>query len=351
MAPRTRRSAHARRTLHLALQGGGAQGAFTWGVLDRLLEEEHIDIGRISGSSAGALNGAALATGMALGGRAGARQHLAMLWDQVAQAGSLMTFFMLPLRKPGMGLWDDLMPVLSPWQANPVGMAPLRAALQGVVDDAVLRTAKAAPALYVNAIQVRTANTRVFGPQDMSIDAILASACAPLSYQPVEIEGEPYWDGSYAANPALWPLYHDDLDSDILLVELTPPRRPETPLSAKNIVNRLNEMASVQGLVAELRDLVAANRDVPGADIRMHVLSIADQPAATLAIEPSIKRTVSRELFEMLRQDGRRACDAWLADHAHALGHHASVDVSGRYLQGLTPRNATKIQDKSASSA
>jgi NTE family protein len=351
MAQEKRHNAPARRTLHLALQGGGAQGAFTWGVLDRLLEEEDIDIGRISGTSAGALNGAALATGMALGGRAGAHRHLAMLWDQVAQAGSLMTFLMIPLRKPGMGLWDDLMPVLSPWQTNPAGMAPLRAILNNVVDVTVLRAAQAAPALYVNAVQVRTTSSRVFGPADMCIDAILASACAPLSYQPVEIDGEAYWDGSYAANPALWPLYEDNLNSDILLVELTPPHRAETPLSAKNIVNRLNEMASVQGLVAELRDLAATNRQVPGADVRMHVLSIADQPAGMLATEPSIKRTVSRELFEMLRQDGRRACAAWLAEHAHALGRQPSVDIAQRYLQPHTHHMPAKKQKKSAASA
>jgi NTE family protein len=185
----------------------------------------------------------------------------------------------------------------------------------------------------------------------MCIDAILASACAPLSYQPVEIDGDAYWDGSYAANPALWPLYEDNLNSDILLVELTPPHRAETPLSAKNIVNRLNEMASVQGLVAELRDLAATNRQVPGADVRMHVLSIADQPAGMLATEPSIKRTVSRELFEMLRQDGRRACAAWLAEHAHALGRQPSVDIAQRYLQPHTRHMPAKKQKKSAASA
>ncbi|RZJ60640.1 MAG: patatin-like phospholipase family protein [Acidovorax sp.] len=336
MAKAMRRAAPGRMQLNLALQGGGAQGAFTWGVLDRLLEEEDIDIGAISGSSAGALNGAALATGMARGGRAGAREHLAMLWEQVAQAGSLMTLLMWPLRKPGMGVWDDALPILSPCQTNPMGMAPLRFILNTVVDEALLREASAAPRLFVNALHVQSGAGRVFGPADMSIDAVLASACAPLSYQPVVIDGEAYWDGSYAANPSLWPLYEDQLDTDILLVELTPLHRAETPLSAKNILNRINEVASVSGLVSELRALEVINRNVPDADIRMHVLSLPDQPAGLLGTEPSIKRTVGRVLFEMLRQDGRRACDAWLAEHGGQLGEHSTVDVAERYLRPHT---------------
>lgn len=320
------------RKLDLALQGGGTLGAFTWGVLDRLLEVEDIKIGRISGSSAGALNGAALATGWARGGREGARQHLCRLWEQVAQAGSLLTFFLMPLRKPGMGLWDDALPLVSPTQANPLGMAPLRSILAGVVDETLLRQAQAAPPLYVNAVNVQTGATRVFGPHDMSIDALLASACAPLSYQPVQIDGEPYWDGSYAANPSLWPLYDGNLNTDILLVELTPQQRDETPLSAKNILNRINEIASLNGLVAELRALDALQRSVPAADVRMHVLSLADQPEAWAAREPSIKRTVGRVLFEMLRQEGRRAADAWLEAHGAKLGRASSVDITARYL-------------------
>jgi NTE family protein len=149
--------------LSLAQQGGGAHGAFTWGVLDRLLEEEHIRIDRISGASAGALNGAALATGLARGGRQGAKEHLTLLWNKVAEAGSLMTFLMLPLRKPGLGVWDDAMPLLSPYQTNPLGLAPLRYILASVADETLLRSADAALQLFVNAVHVQTGGTRVFG--------------------------------------------------------------------------------------------------------------------------------------------------------------------------------------------
>src|SRR5690606_30812531 len=136
---------------------------------------------------------------------------------------------------------------------------------------------------------------------EMSIDALLASACAPFAYQAVQIEGESYWDGSYAGNPMLWPLYQA-LDCDIFMLELTPLRRAEIPMSAKNILHRINELGSLNGLVAELRALDTVNRNVPGADIRMHVVSMPDRPAGLLEDEPSIKRTVDRVLFEMLRQ-------------------------------------------------
>ena len=319
--------------LSLALQGGGAQGAFTWGVLDRLLDEEHIDIVRISGSSAGALNGAALATGLARGGRDGARQHLQLLWEQVAQAGSLMTLLMLPLRKPGMGVWDDALPLFSPYQVNAMGMAPLRQILSAVMDPELLLRSGTAPELFVNALHVASCGERVFGPADVSIDAVLASACAPLSYQAVVIDGEAYWDGSYASNPPLHPLYAGRGGGDILLVELTPLHRTETPMSAKNILNRINEVASVRGMVAQMETLLAAQQGAGQAATRLHVLSIGDQPAAPMATEPSIKRTVGRVLFEMLRQDGYRACTAWLEEHGDQLGRRSTVDIRARYLQ------------------
>lgn len=324
-----------RKRLNLALQGGGAHGAFTWGCLERLLDESDIDIGAISGTSAGALNGAALVSGFAQGGREGARQRLRMLWTGVAQAGSPLTFLMLPLRKPGLGMWDDAMPVVSPYQANPLGMMPLRALLASVVDEDALRQAEG-PHLFVNAVDVRTARTRVFEPAEMSIDALLASACAPLMFQGVEIDGAVYWDGSYGANPSLWPLYPDRRpDVDIFMVELAPLERREVPVTAKNILNRINEIASINGLVAELRAIDRINRDATGADIRLHVVSLPDEPD-TPFLEPSVKRTVGLELFESLRAAGHAACDAWLAANARHIGVTSSADLRGRYLEGRT---------------
>ena len=317
------------RVLNLALQGGGAHGAFTWGVLDRLLQEPGLEIGRVSGVSAGALNGAALVSGFARGGREGAREQLDMLWRKVAQAGFPLTVLLLPLRKPGLGVWDDALPLLSPYQANPLGLGPLRYILEQVVDVAALQSPR--PALFVNAVNVRTAQSRVFGPPDMSIDALLASACAPLLFQAVQIGDDAYWDGSYGANPMLWPLYDQSPDQDILLVELTPLERAETPMSAKNILNRINEIAGINGLVSELNAAERWQRHTEGAALRFHGISLPEE-ASRLQLEPSIKRTVGQDLFESLRDTGRAACERWLAAHGDAIGVRSSMDIGARYL-------------------
>ncbi|RYF48062.1 MAG: patatin-like phospholipase family protein, partial [Comamonadaceae bacterium] len=205
--------------LNLALQGGGAHGAFTWGVLDRLLEEPGISFARVSGTSAGALNGAALVSGLLNGGSEGARRALSSLWESVAAEGLPFTLLMLPLHKPSLGLWDDAMPLVSPQMANPFGHAPLRSVLNAVVDFEALRSARR-PSLYVNAVSVNTGFGRVFAPGELTVETLL-SACAPFLFPPVQIGSECYWDGSYATNPSLWPLYQGHDDADILMVELT----------------------------------------------------------------------------------------------------------------------------------
>ena len=322
---------HRKTVLHLALQGGGAHGALTWGVLDRLLDEPGLEFGRISGASAGALNGAALATGLARGGRQAAKDNLALLWRQVAEAGLMMTLLNAPFKKPTLGLWDDTAPLLSPYQTSPMALETLRYVLTGVADAEVLRRAAPTP-LFVNAVHVNTGVSRVFGPDDMSIEALMASACAPFMFPAVRIDGQSYWDGTYGANPMLWPLYRGSGSADILLVELAPVLREETPTTAKNILSRINEIASARGLVEELRALQAVNRDSPGASIRMHVLSLPDA-LETPDMEPSLKRTVDAFLFETLRRKGHAACDAWLGANAGAIGERASVDIGARYLQ------------------
>ena len=337
--------------LQLALQGGGAHGAFTWGVLDRLLEEESIDIGRVSGTSAGALNGAALVCGLATGGRDGARRKLSRLWHGIATAAIPMTWMLSPLRKPGMGIWDDAMPLLSPYQTNPLALEPLRLVLSDIVDPQALNT-PGPTALFTSAVNVNTGRCRVFGPGSQSVQAVLASACAPLLFQAVQIDGQAYWDGSYAGNPALWPLYEPSPDVDILLVELTPQERDETPVTAKNILNRINEIASIQGMLAELRAIDAVNRTADGAGVRLHVVSLPDG-GTPLETEPSIKRTVSMELFEALRQRGHAACARWLAARAEAGSLPPPVDLAARYLERdrtqerALPRHGSRAPEES----
>lgn len=320
-------------TLHLALQGGGAHGAFTWGVLDRLLDEPGIEIGRISGASAGALNGAALVCGHAAGGREGAKRNLALLWQTAWTAGSVMALLHLPMKKPGMGVWDDALPVLSPYQISPLALETLRHLVSTVADfDALQRNPDEnnGPQLFVNAVNVNTGKTRVFGPADMSVAAVMASACAPLTFPAMMIDGDAYWDGSYGGNPCLAPLFEGQGDADILMVELAPQLRAETPLTAKNILNRINELASINCLRDDLRRVQALNQ-AGRADIRMHVVSLADS-VDRLQTEPSTKRTVGPWLFESLRQKGHAACEEWLATHRGQLGQVATVDVAARYL-------------------
>lgn len=316
--------------LNLALQGGGAHGAFTWGALDRLLDEPDIQFERISGTSAGALNGAALVSGFAEDGRAGAKRRLATLWRQLALAGIPFTMLLLPLRKPSLGIWDDGMPLVSPYAGNPLGMAPLRLILSQLIDERALRS-PAGPELFVNAVSVQTGANRVFGPGEVNIDALLASACAPLMFQAVSINGESYWDGSYGANPPLRPLFQGKEDVDVFLVELTPLLRSETPMSAKNILNRINELASINALKAELHEVAHINAEKER--VRMHVLSLPDE-GSDLAMEPSIKRTVGLELFESLRQVGHAVCERWLQAHRADLGTAGTMDMQ-RYLPPL----------------
>lgn len=168
----------------------------------------------------------------------GPSTRLAALWRQLALVGIPFTMLLLPLRKPSFGMWDDGIPLVSPYAVNPLGMAPLRMVLGSLINESALEN-PAAPTLFVNAVSAQTGLNRVFKPGEVTIDALLASACAPLVFQAIPIDGESYWDGSYGANPALWPLFHEQHDVDIFLVELTPLLRRETPMSAKNILNRI----------------------------------------------------------------------------------------------------------------
>nr|WP_145548272.1 patatin-like phospholipase family protein [Variovorax boronicumulans] len=316
--------------LQLALQGGGAHGAFTWGVLDRLLDEPRIGLGDVSGTSAGALNGAALVSGLRCGGRQEASRRLEQLWTELALVGAPLSWLLTPLRKPGLGVWDDAAPLLSPYQSNPFAMAPLHAVLARVVDVAALN-APGPVRLHVNALNLRTGEGRVFGPGALSVQALLASACAPLMFQAIEIDGESYWDGSYASNPALAPLYEDRRQADLLLVELAPLERPEVPTTAKNILNRINEIASMRGLREELRALQQADSRRGGGALRLHAIRLADSVPPAQA-EPSVKRTVGMELFRALHAQGAAACEAWLRSHAGAVGRRSSVDLAACYF-------------------
>jgi NTE family protein len=246
--------------IDLALQGGGSHGAFTWGVLDRLLEEERLKIVAISGTSAGAMNAAVLAEGFTEGGAAGARSALRAYWQAVSRAAALSPLRRSPLDRM-MGRWSlDTSPVyvamdlmsrrlLSPYDLNPLAYNPLRDILSQCIDFE--RLARSPIKLFVTATSVHTGHGRIFRNADITADVLLASACLPTMFRAIEIDGEPYWDGGYAGNPTITPLIRESDAHDTILVQINPRERPETPRSAADILNRLNEISFNSPLMKE----------------------------------------------------------------------------------------------------
>ena len=239
--------------IELALQGGGAHGAYTWGVLDRLLEDPRVRIEGLSGTSAGAMNAAVLADGLHCGGEGFAREALQDFWAAVSRAAMASPIRRTPLDRwlgrwsldysPGYLAVDFLSRVASPYQLNPLNINPLRDILAQQVD---FESVRACPdiKLFVTATNVRTGKLRVFRKEELSVDAVMASACLPFLFKAVEIGGEAYWDGGYMGNPSLFPLLEECGGRDILIVQINPIQRDEVPTSAAAIMNRLNEITS-----------------------------------------------------------------------------------------------------------
>lgn len=326
--------------IDLALQGGGAHGAFTWGVLDRLLEEERLEIEGISGTSAGAMNAAVLADGLAAGGRAGGRAALARFWKAVSDAAATSPFRRGPLdvlmgrwtldSSPGFIALDLASRLFSPYDFNPLGLNPLEDVLAANIDFA--RLARSPLKVFVTATNVRTGRGRVFRNAELTPDVLLASACLPLLFQAVEIDGEAYWDGGYSGNPTLTPLVRETDADDVILVAINPVERPGTPRTARDILNRLNEVSFNAVLVKELRMMALLRRmasldDPEGrrwASVRMHL--IASQMMVELGY--SSKLNAEWAFLEMLFEEGRRAAGAFLEEKGGNLGVRPSIDVN-----------------------
>jgi NTE family protein len=323
----------------LALQGGGAHGAFTWGVLERLLETPWLRFDGVSGTSAGAMNAAVMIDGYAAGGPEGARTALEKFWKRVSDAALLS-----PLRRGPLeiltGLWTlDYSPVFlaldltarlfSPYNLNPGGSNPLRQILLESVD--FTRLASAPIRLFVTATNVRTGRGRIFRNADITADALLASACLPTMFQAVEIDGEAYWDGGYSGNPTITPLVRECASHDTILVQINPINRPQTPRTAREIHNRLNEVAFNSPLMKELR-MIALLRQVadPGhaegalwAGMRIH--RIASE--AMTELSASSKLLAEWDFFCKLRDKGRQAAEAFLEAHGADLGVRSTLDL------------------------
>lgn len=323
----------------LALQGGGSHGAFTWGVLDRLLEEERLRIDAISGTSAGAMNAAVLADGWTEGGASGARSALDSYWERVAAAAVLSPLQRTPLDhllgrwtldySPVFMAFDLISRVFSPYDLNPRGFNPLTAILDASID--FRRLARSPIKLFVTATNVRTGRGRVFRNAELTAHVLLASACLPVMFQAIEIDGEAYWDGGFAGNPTMTPLIRESAAGDTILVQINPRERPGTPRSASEILNRLNEVSFNATLMKELR-MMALLRQVadPGsgeggrwAGMRMH--RIMSEMMTDLGY--SSKLNGERAFLCMLRAEGRRAANAFLDAHANDLGHRSTADL------------------------
>jgi NTE family protein len=323
----------------LALQGGGAHGAFTWGVLDRLLEEPWLRIDGISGTSAGAMNAAVLADGHAMGGADGARAALEGFWRSVARAAEFSPLQRTPLDvflgrwtldySPAFVAMDLASRLFSPYDLNPGGSNPLRDILAEIIDFD--RLARAPIKVFVTATNVHTGRGRVFRNRTITADVLLASACLPTLFQAVEIDGEAYWDGGYSGNPTITPLVRECGSDDTILVQINPVEREGTPRTARDILNRLNEVSFNAVLLKELR-MIALLRQVaePGdcegarwANMRIH--RVASEVMVELGY--SSKLNVEWEFLRMLRDEGRRSAAAFLAAHGKDLGRRSSLDL------------------------
>ncbi len=322
----------------LALQGGGSHGAFTWGVLDRLIEEPWLRIDAISGTSAGAMNAALVADGWTQGGAEGARTALDNYWRRVSQAAAFSPLQRSPLDRL-MGRWTldtspayltmDLMArVLSPYDLNPLGLNPLQNILAESIDFG--RLARAPIKLFITATNVRTGRGRIFRNAEITADVLLASACLPTMFQAIEIDGDPYWDGGYAGNPTLTPLVRESDAHDTILVQINPRERPDLPRTANEILNRLNEISFNSPLMKELR-MMALLREVadPGhgegarwAGMRTHRI-MSD---TLTAFGASSKLNAEWEFVSLLKQEGRKSTDAFLRDHREDIGKHSTAD-------------------------
>lgn len=330
----------------LALQGGGAHGAFTWGVLDRLLQEERLVVDGISGTSAGAMNAAVLASGYASGGREGARAALDAFWRRVSDAALLSPLKRSPMdilmgnwslrHSPAFLAMELTSRMFSPYELNPSGLNPLRRVLQDSIDFEQL--AASPIKIFITATCVSTGRPRIFRNQEAGVDALLASACLPQLFQAIEIDGQAYWDGGYSGNPTISPLVRECSANDTILVQINPVERGEVPKTAGEIFSRVNEISFNAPLLKELR-MIALLQQVadPGnsegalwAQMRMHRI----ESSRMNDMDYSSKLNAEWASLVMLRDEGRTAADVFLDAHGADLGKRASMDLSA-LLEGM----------------
>ncbi|MCK0167437.1 patatin-like phospholipase family protein [Jannaschia sp. S6380] len=327
--------------INLALQGGGAHGAFTWGVLDRLLADERLEIAGISGTSAGALNGAAVKAGLAAGSRDLARETLESVWTAVGAltderwtpwltAFSPMAVSYAIEMSPGYQMADNWSRAVSPYAGSSLTQDAFRDIVGAMSFDAIC--SDRGPEFHICATNVRTGKIRLFTRDAITPDAILASACLPTLFPAVEIDGEAYWDGGYTGNPALFPLFDAKLPRDILIVNINPLERPEVPITARDIQNRINEISFNTSLLRELRAVAFVQRlvrdgKIPAGSMKDVLVHMIADDALMRQLSVATKVVPNPVILHQLRAAGHAAAEVFLDRDLAAIGEKSTVDL------------------------
>jgi NTE family protein len=335
----------AKKGINLALQGGGAHGAFTWGVLDYLLEDGRLAIEGISGASAGAMNAVMVADGLARGGPDVARTRLADFWRAASIDGDLpmiqrklmeRLLAFVPLEGSPMTAWFDAMSrYFSPYDINPLNINPLKDLIERFVDFEAVRAYEPLQ-LFISATNVQTGRLRIFPREKITADAVMASACLPLLFKAVMVDGMPYWDGGYLANPPIFPLFHATRTEDVLIVQINPLEREEVPTSSRDIVNRVNEISFNSSLAAEFRAVEFVARLIDHGRLKRgtgsgeyrrinaHRIVLGENQKTYSA---DTKLSTDYDFFQMLYTSGRRAARRFLDDHFDDIGQRSTFDL------------------------
>jgi len=336
--------AAAEKVVNLALQGGGSHGAFTWGVLDRLLEEERLSFEGVTAASAGAINAVMLTDGWAAGGRDGAKKALRLFWQKISEVASRGIFqpSMVDRMNQGFGLehspgflfMDVLSLFTSPYLMNPLNYNPLRDVLEEVVDFERVRRQRAVK-LFLCATNVRTAKVKVFTGAEIGCDHVIASTCLPLLMHAVEIDGEHYWDGAFAGNPAVFPVIYECKARDIIMVHVTPTERREIPIASHAIMNRMQEISFNSSLIKEMRTIafvikqIEAGKFTGGKHVLIHAIEGDD---AVRGLSGTSKLNGAWELLSLLHQTGRDYAERWLTANFDRIGVESTVDLEAKYF-------------------
>lgn len=335
--------------MSLALQGGGPHGAFVWGVLDRLLQDDRLTIEAISATSAGAMNGALLASGMIEGGVDVARAKLGEFWRELSRMETLFSFAwsgldqwaralgLPPQYQPSHAAIHAMTHTLSPQLINPFNFNPLKLLLLRFVDFARLNGSPEAIQLFLNATNVRTGKIKVFQTPSITVDAVLASACLPPYFQAVEIDGEHYWDGGYLGNPAIYPLIYRRGCQDVIVVQVAPIRRDELPRTAADVMHRINEISFNSSLMREMRAVAFTTRLIDDGELdgtkhgRMFMHWIGND-ALMAKLDSMTQYHADWGVLRRLHEEGRETAGKWLDHNLEHIGSRSTIDVSEMFL-------------------